>query len=40
MSERATGRWLRLGFAAAAGAGIGSFLVWTYYWINIVRGSL
>jgi GT2 family glycosyltransferase len=40
MSERATGRWRRLGFAAAAGAGIGSFLVWTYYWINIVRGSL
>src|SRR6202171_3007832 len=33
-------RWGRLGYAAAAGAGIGSFLFWAAYWVNFVRGNL
>ncbi|HEV8596623.1 MAG TPA: glycosyltransferase 87 family protein, partial [Candidatus Dormibacteraeota bacterium] len=30
----------RLGYAAAAGAGIGSFIFWTVYWFTFVRGNL
>jgi len=29
-----------MGFAAAAGAGVGSLLFWTGYWFTFVRGSL
>jgi GT2 family glycosyltransferase len=31
---------VRLGYAAAAGAGIGSFIFWTVYWFTFVRGNL
>jgi glycosyl transferase family 87/glycosyl transferase family 2 len=33
-------RWRRLGFAAAAGAGVGSFVFWVAYWVSFIRGSL
>ena len=40
MIGRPTRRWRRLGYAAAAGAGVGSLLFWSAYWINFVRGNL
>jgi GT2 family glycosyltransferase len=40
MSHRLAMRLVRLGYAAAAGAGIGSFLFWTVYWFSFIRGSL
>lgn len=40
MNQRSAARLLRLGYAAAAGAGIGSFLFWTVYWFTFVRGNL
>jgi GT2 family glycosyltransferase len=40
MIPRLARRWGRLGYAAAAGAGIGSFLFWATYWVNFVRGNL
>jgi GT2 family glycosyltransferase len=40
MSPRPMRRWLRLAFAAAAGAGVGSLLFWSAYWVNFVRGNL
>ena len=40
MKQRPTGRWRRLGYAAAAGAGVGSLLFWSAYWFNFVRGNL
>jgi hypothetical protein len=40
MSWRLTPRWGRLAYAAAAGAGVGSFLFWAAYWINFLRGNL
>ena len=40
MSHRRAMRLLRLGYAAAAGAGIGSFIFWTIYWFSFIRGSL
>jgi GT2 family glycosyltransferase len=33
-------RWRRLGFAAAAGAGVGSFVFWAAYWVSFIRGNL
>jgi GT2 family glycosyltransferase len=33
-------RLVRLGYAAAAGAGIGSLVFWTVYWFTFVRGNL
>ena len=33
-------RWIRLGFAGATGAGLGSFLFWTYNWLAVVTGDL
>jgi GT2 family glycosyltransferase len=33
-------RLIRLGYAAAAGAGIGSLVFWTFYWFMFVRGNL
>ena len=40
MNERRIARLLRLGYAGAAGAGIGSFLFWSFYWFSFVRGNL
>ncbi len=40
MSRAAAVRLVRLGYAAAAGAGIGSLLFWIVYWFNFVRGNL
>src|SRR5467141_250242 len=33
-------RWASMGYAAAAGAGLGSFLFWAGYWFTFVRGNL
>ena len=40
MNQRLAIRLTRLGYAAAAGAGIGSFAFWTVYWFTFVRGNL
>ena len=40
MNPRLAMRLVRLGYAGAAGAGIGSFAFWTIYWFSFVRGSL
>jgi glycosyl transferase family 87/glycosyl transferase family 2 len=40
MTRRLNLRSPRLLFAAAAGAGVGSFLFWTAYWVSFVRGNL
>jgi glycosyl transferase family 87/glycosyl transferase family 2 len=40
MTPRRPLRWRSLGFAAAAGAGLGSFLAWAIYWFTFVRGNL
>lgn len=40
MNPRLAMRLTRLGYAAAAGAGIGSFAFWTVYWFSFVRGNL
>jgi len=40
MSRRLAVRLVRLGYAGAAGAGIGSFTFWTIYWFSFVRGNL
>lgn len=33
-------RLVRLGYAAAAGAGIGSLVFWTFSWFSFIRGNL
>ena len=33
-------RWQRLAYAAATGAGLGSFIAWAATWVNLVRGTL
>jgi len=40
MSLRLTPRLRRLSYAAAAGAGAGSFAFWGAYWVNFLRGNL
>ena len=40
MTRRPPLKWRSLGFAAAAGAGVGSFLFWAGYWFTFVRGNL
>jgi GT2 family glycosyltransferase len=40
MNHRVAMRLVRLGYAGAAGAGIGSFLFWAVYWFTFVRGNL
>jgi GT2 family glycosyltransferase len=40
VNPRRAGRLVRLGYAAAAGAGLGSFVFWTVYWFAFVRGNL
>ena len=33
-------KWIRLAFAGATGAGLGSFLFWTYDWLTVLSGNL
>ncbi len=40
MSARLANRLVRLGYAAATGAGIGSLIFWVIYWFSFVRGNL
>ena len=40
MNQRRAVRLVRLGYAGAAGAGIGSFAFWTVYWFTFIRGNL
>jgi GT2 family glycosyltransferase len=40
MNQRLAMRLVRLGYAAATGAGIGSLVFWTIYWFSFVRGNL
>src|SRR5947209_15789069 len=40
MNRRLAMRLVRLGYAGAAGAGVGSFVFWTAYWFSFVRGNL
>ena len=40
MNPRLARRLVRLGYAAATGAGIGSLIFWTIYWFSFVRGNL
>jgi hypothetical protein len=40
MRSRRAPQWKSIGFAAAAGAGLGSFLAWAAYWIRFVQGNL
>jgi hypothetical protein len=40
MNPRAAARLVRIGYAAAAGAGLGSFLFWVVFWFSFVRGNL
>ncbi|MGH7764825.1 MAG: glycosyltransferase 87 family protein [Candidatus Dormibacteraceae bacterium] len=40
MNRLRTARWLRIGYAAATGAGLGSFGFWTVYWFTFIRGDL
>lgn len=40
MNRPAAARWVRVGYAAATGAGVGSFLFWAGYWFTFVQGSL
>ena len=40
MNPRRAARLVRLGFAGATGAGLGSFVFWTIYWFSFVRGNL
>ena len=40
MNKRRAARLVRLAYAGAAGAGIGSFAFWTVYWFSFVRGNL
>ena len=40
MSRLASMRWGRMGYAGAAGAGLGSVLFWAGYWFTFIRGNL
>src|SRR5256885_6610285 len=40
MNRRLAMRLIRLGYAGATGAGIGSLVFWTAYWFSFVRGNL
>ena len=40
MNRARAQRLVRLGYAAAAGAGVGSLVFWTFYWFSFVRGNL
>jgi len=40
MNRLVTQRLARLGYAAATGVGIGSFVFWAGYWVTFIRGDL
>ncbi|HEY1420155.1 MAG TPA: glycosyltransferase 87 family protein [Candidatus Dormibacteraeota bacterium] len=40
MNPDRAARWLRIGYAAATGAALGSFGFWTVYWFTFIRGDL
>ena len=40
MTPRLAARLVRMGYAAAAGAGSGSLIFWTVYWFSFIRGNL
>ena len=40
MNQQRAMRLVRLGYAGAAGVGVGSFVFWTAYWFSFVRGNL
>jgi len=40
MNRQLAVRLVRLGYAGATGAGIGSLVFWTVYWFSFVRGNL
>jgi Glycosyltransferase family 87/Glycosyl transferase family 2 len=40
MSPRRIDRWLRLGYAAASGAAVGSLSFWFFNWLQFIRGNL
>jgi GT2 family glycosyltransferase len=40
MSRWSSLRWVRMGYAAATGAGLGSLVFWAGYWFTFVRGNL
>jgi hypothetical protein len=40
MTPRLAARLVRLGYAAATGAGLGSLAFWIVYWFSFVRGNL
>ncbi len=40
MSPRLVTRLVRLGYAAATGAGVGSLVFWVVYWFSFIRGNL
>ena len=40
MNPRLADRLVRLGYAAATGAGVGSFVFWVIYWFSFIRGNL
>src|SRR2546427_13033048 len=40
MNRRLAMRLVRLGYAGATGAGVGSLVFWTAYWFSFVRGNL
>ncbi len=40
MNQSRATRWLRLGYATAAGVGSGSIVFWAYYWYMFTRGDL
>ena len=40
MSPRLAARLVRLGYAAATGAGVGSLVFWVVYWFSFIRGNL
>lgn len=40
MSRSLALRLVRLGYAGAAGAGVGSLIFWTIYWFTFIRGNL
>jgi len=40
MNPRRIDRWLRLGYAAASGAALGSLSFWFFNWLQFIRGNL
>src|SRR6266567_1695601 len=40
MNRFTTRRWVRMGYAAATGVGVGSLVFWVGYWFTFIRGDL